>query len=87
MVVLAILRPNLRPHLRSENFFFFSKFNFLGFFFGWNLPGITMSLESLHSYFGITIKSQKNDENFDLSTFDSAPEINIEWLQNHGNPH
>ena len=31
-------------------------------FLVWNLPGITMSLESLHNYFGITVKSRRNYE-------------------------
>ena len=34
-----------------------------------NLPGITMSFESLHNYFGITVKSRKNDEQFGLFEF------------------
>ena len=33
-------------------------------FSGWNSPGITMYLESLDNFFGITVKSRKNDENF-----------------------
>ena len=33
-------------------------------FLGWNLPEITTSLESLDNYFGITVKSRKNDEKF-----------------------
>ena len=36
---------------------------------GWNLPGITMSLESLHIYFGITVKSRKNDKEFGFFDF------------------
>ena len=29
-------------------------------FLGWNLPGITIVLQSFHIYFGITVKSRKN---------------------------
>ena len=34
-----------------------------------NLPGIIMSLESLHNCFGITVKSRKNDEKFGFVDF------------------
>ena len=37
-----------------------------------------MSLESFHNYFGITVKSRKNDEKFDFSAFDCDPEIIME---------
>ena len=46
-----------------ENFFF-SNLTYSYSFLGWNLPGITMSLESLHNYHGITVKSRKNYEKF-----------------------
>ena len=36
-------------------------------FLGWNLPGITMSLESLHNYFGIPVKNRKNYQKFSFS--------------------
>ena len=62
-----ILRPNLRPLSGIE--IIFSKFNLLVQFLELNLPGITMSLESLHNYFGITVKSRKNDEKFDFFEF------------------
>ena len=38
-------------------------------FLGCNLPGITMSLELLRNYFGITVKSRKNDEKFGFFDF------------------
>ena len=38
-------------------------------YLGWNLPGITMSLDSFHNYFGITVKSRKNDEKFGFFEF------------------
>ena len=38
-------------------------------FLWWNLPGITMSSESLHNYFGITVKSRKNNEKFGFFDF------------------
>ena len=38
-------------------------------FLGRNLPGIIMSLESLRNYFGITVKSRKNDEKFGFFEF------------------
>ena len=63
-----ILRPNLRPLSGIENFFSQNltySYNFLG----WNSPGITMSLESLHNYFVITVKSRKNDEKIGLFDF------------------
>ena len=46
--------------------FFFTKFNSYSFF-GW--PGITMSVKSLHNYFGITVKSRKNHEKIGFSDF------------------
>ena len=58
-----ILRPNLRPLSRIDNFFSWNL-TYSYSFLGWNLPGITMSLESLHNYFEITVKSRKNDEKF-----------------------
>ena len=38
-------------------------------FLRWNLPRITMSLESFHNYFGDTVKSWKNDQKFDFFDF------------------
>ena len=48
---------------RLLKIFFSQNFTYPYSFLGWNLPGITMSSESLHNYFGITVKSRKNDEN------------------------
>ena len=36
---------------------------------GWNLPGITMSSESLNNYFVITVKSRKTDEKIGFFEF------------------
>ena len=68
MFVFAILRPNLRPLSGIENFFF-SNLTYSYSFSGWNLPGITMALDSLHHSFGIMVKSRKNNEKFDFSEF------------------
>ena len=57
-----ILRPNLRPPSGIGNFFS-QNLTYSYSFLGWNLPGITMS-ESLNNYFGITVKTRKNDEKF-----------------------
>ena len=63
-----ILRPNLKPLSGIENFFF-QYLTYSYSFLGWNLLGITMSLELLHNYFGITVKSRKNDEKFGFFDF------------------
>ena len=57
----SILRPNLRPLSGIENFLF-QNLAYSYSFLGWNLPGITMFSESLNNYFGITVKSRKNDK-------------------------
>ena len=49
-------------------------------FIGWNLPGITMSLESLHNYFGITVKRRKNDEKFGFYKFRLWSRNNVEMI-------
>ena len=49
-------------------------------FFGLNLPGITMSLKSLHNYFGITVKSRKNDEKFGFFEFWLWSRNNVEVI-------
>ena len=49
---------------RESKIFFFQNLTYSYNFLGWNLPEITMSLESLDNYFGITVKSRKNDEKF-----------------------
>ena len=55
MVVLAILRPNLKPLLWIE-IVFSVNLTYSYSFFGWNLPGIIMSLESFHNYVADTVK-------------------------------
>ena len=63
-----ILRPNLRPLSRIENFFS-QNLAYSYSFLGWNLPGITMFSESFNNYFGITVKSRKNNEKFGFFEF------------------
>ena len=46
----------------------------------WNLSGITMSLESLHNYFVITVKSRKNDEKFGFFEFGLWSRNNADML-------
>ena len=57
---------NTEPETPFGNlqFFFCQNLTYSYSFLGRNLPGITMSLESLHNYFGITVKSRKNHEKF-----------------------
>ena len=52
----------------NQNFFFSQNLTYSYSFLESNLPGITMTSESLHNYFGITVKSRKNDEK--ISFFD-----------------
>ena len=47
---------------RESKIFFSQKLFYSYSFLGWNLPGVIMSLESLHNSFVITVKSRKNDE-------------------------
>ena len=54
---------------RESKIFFSQNLTYSYSFLGWNLPGITMSLELLHNYFGITVKSRKNDEKFGFFDF------------------
>ena len=54
---------------RESKFFFSQNLTYSYSFLGWNLPGITMSLESLHNYFVITVKSRKNDEKIGFFDF------------------
>ena len=63
-----ILRPILRP-LCGMEILFSQNLTYPYSFLGINLPGITMSSESLHNYFGITVKSRKNDEKFGFFEF------------------
>ena len=62
---------------RESKFFFFQNLTYSYSFSGWNLPEITMSLESLDNYFGITVKSRKNDEKFGFVDF-------CLWCRNDG---
>ena len=48
---------------------FFQNLTYCYSFLGWNAPGITKSLESFYNYFGITVKTRKNDEKFGLFDF------------------
>ena len=54
---------------RKSKIFFSQNFTYSYRFLGWNSPGITMSSQSLHNYFGITVKSRKNDEKFGFFEF------------------
>ena len=73
IVVLAILRPNLRPLLGIENFFSVNL-TYSYTFLGWNLTGITMYLESLHNYFRIPVKTRKTIKNLVFPTLAGIPE-------------
>ena len=62
-----------------ESKIFFSKnLTYSYSFMGWNLPRITMSSESLHNYFRITVKSRKNDEKFGFFEFWLWSQNNVE---------
>ena len=58
-----ILRSNLKS-LSGIEIFFSHNLTYPYSSLGWNLPGIAMSSESLHNYFGITLKIRKNYEKF-----------------------
>ena len=79
MVVFAILRPNLRP-LSGIEIYFSSNLTYSYSFLGWNLPEITMALNSLHNYFGITVKSRENDEKFGFFEFWLWSRNNVEMI-------
>ena len=70
---------------RESKFLFSQNLTYSYSFSGCNLPAIAMSSESLHNYFGITVKSGKNYEKFGVSNFDRDAEIMMKWLQHHGN--
>ena len=55
--------------LRESKIFFSQNLTYSYIFLGRNLPGITMSLESLHNYFVNTVKSRKNDGKFGFFNF------------------
>ena len=54
---------------RESKFSFSQNLTYSYRFLGWNLPGITMSLESLHNYFVITVKSRENNKKFGFFEF------------------
>ena len=68
MVVLRFWDRTWGP-FRESIIFFSQNLTYSYSFLGWNSPGITMSLESLHNYFVITVESRKNDEKFGFSEF------------------
>ena len=65
---------------RESKIFFSQHLTYSYSFLGWNLPGITMSLESLRNYFGITMKSRKNDEQFGFFEFWVWSRNNVEMI-------
>ena len=62
----------------NQQFFFSQNLTYSYRLLWWNLPGITMSLESLHNYFEITFKSRINGEKIDFSTSVCDPGIMLE---------
>ena len=68
MVVSRFWDRNGDPFWESKNFFS-QNLTYSYSFLGWNSPGITMSLESLHNYFVITVKSRKNYEKVGFFNF------------------
>ena len=68
MVVYRVWDRTCDP-LRESKIFFSQNLTYSYSFLGWNLPGITMSLESLHNYFVIRVKSRKNDEKIGFFEF------------------
>ena len=65
---------------RKSKIFFSQNLTYSYSFLGWNLPGITMLLESLHNYFVITVKSRKNYEKFGFFEFRLWSRNNVEML-------
>ena len=74
---LSILRSNLRSLSVIESFFS-PNLTYSCSFLGWKIPGITMFSESLNNYFGITVKSRKNDKKFGVFNFCCDSEIMME---------
>ena len=70
---------------RESKIFFSQNLTYSYIFLGWNLPGIKMAFNSLHNYFGVTVKSAKTMKNSVFSDFDCDPEIMMKWLQHDGN--
>ena len=54
---------------RESKIFFSQNLTYSYSFLGWNLLGITMPSESVHIYFGTTVKSRKNNEKFGFFDF------------------
>ena len=68
MVVYRFWDRTWNP-FRQSKIFFSQNLTYSYSFLGWNSPGITMSVESLHNYFVITVKSRKNDEKIGFFNF------------------
>ena len=68
MVVFRFWERTWDPFGGSK-IFFSENLTYSYSFLGWNLPGITMSSESLHNYFGIMVKRRKNHEKFGFFEF------------------
>ena len=54
-------------------------------FLGWKSPGFTMSLESLHNYFVITVKNRKNHEKIGFFDFCLWSRYNVGIIATYGN--
>ena len=65
---------------RESTIFFSQNLTYSYSFLGRNLPGITISLDSLHNYSGITVKSRKNNEKFGFSEFWLWSRNNVEMI-------
>ena len=65
---------------RESKFFFSQNLTYSYSFIGWNLPGSNRSLESLRHYFGITVKSRKNDEKFGFFEFWLWSQHNVKMI-------
>ena len=68
MVVFRFWDRTWGPFQESK-IFFSQNLTYSYSFLGWNLPRISMSLDSLHNYYGITYKNRKNDETFGFLEF------------------
>ena len=67
-------------HTSESKIFFSQNLTYSYSFLGWNLPGITMSLGSLHNYYGITVQNRKNDEKFGFFEFWLWSRNNVEMI-------
>ena len=68
MVVFRFWDRSWHP-FRESKIFFSQNLTYKDSFLGGNLPGITMAYDSLHNYFGITVKSRKNNKKFGFFEF------------------